>query len=248
MNQAPAATPVSRPLRSDDAATRAPSKWLLMREGLVLANLLSGRLAANRIADAHKSECDGRPVMLVPGFLSAPGAMAVLRDVLHRAGYAVGDWGMGRNMGARHDTIDRLAARVDAMADGHNSPVTLIGWSLGGVYAREVAKYRPDAVRQVMTLGSPFSGNIRANNAWRLYERIAGHPVDAPPVVVNTREKPPVPTTAFWSRRDGVVSPFSARGERHERDKAIELDCAHLGFASKPSAVSAILGELAKAA
>ncbi|MEO1046416.1 MAG: alpha/beta hydrolase [Pseudomonadota bacterium] len=219
-----------------------------MREAAVLANLLSGRMSRQRIAATHQPACDGRPVMLLPGFLSSPGAMGVLHDVLARTGYKVRDWGMGRNMGARRDTLERLAEQIDAMAQHHGAPVTLIGWSLGGVYAREAAKNSPDIIRSVMTLGAPFSGDLRANNAWRIYEHVAGHPVDAPPVAVNTREKPPVPTIAFWSRRDGIVSPVSARGEHNERDAAIELDCGHLGFASKPSAVSAILSALSGAA
>ena len=89
----------------------------------------------------------------------------------------------------------------------------LVGWSLGGIYAREVAKLRPELAAKVITLGSPFSGDPRANNVWRLYEWVAGHPVDDPPIKTDLAEKPPVPTLAIWSRRDGIVSVASARGE-----------------------------------
>ena len=83
----------------------------------------------------------------------------------------------------------------------------------------------------MVTLGTPFSGDPRANNAWRMYELVAGHKVDHPPIDTVVSEKPPVPTIAIWSRRDGIVAPASARGKEGERDKAIELDCSHMGFA-----------------
>jgi dienelactone hydrolase len=114
--------------------------------------------------------------------------------------------------------------------------VILIGWSLGGIYAREVAKQRPDLVARVVTLGSPFAGNPRSNNAWRLYELISRHPVDCPPLDVDLGAKPPVPTLALWSRRDGVVAPLCARGFEEQSDRQVELDCSHMGFATSRSA------------
>jgi pimeloyl-ACP methyl ester carboxylesterase len=113
---------------------------------------------------------------------------------------------------------------------GRGRRVVLVGWSLGGVFAREVAKRHPDLIDKVVTLGSPFSGDPRANNAWRFYELIAGHKVDAPPIDVRPGEKPPVPTLALWSSRDGVVAPSCARGRDDESDRRVELDCSHMGF------------------
>ncbi len=110
------------------------------------------------------------------------------------------------------------------------------------MFAREVAKLRPDLVEMVFTLGSPFSGDPRANNAWRLYERVAGHPVDRPPVKVDTAAKPPVPTIALWSRRDGMVAPASARGKAFESDVQVEIDCGHMGFATSGRAFRQIVG------
>ena len=105
----------------------------------------------------------------------------------------------------------------------------VVGWSLGGVYARELARAAPGLVRAVVTLGSPFSGDPKQNNVWRLYEWIAGHKVDQPPIPRIT-DKPPVPHLAIWSRRDGIVAPRSARGLEHERDKAVELACTHMAL------------------
>jgi dienelactone hydrolase len=167
--------------------------------------------------------------MVVPGFLANDRTTLGLQRALAGAGYRVGGWGMGLNRGVRPDTVDRLAARLEAFARGRKA--ILVGWSLGGIYAREVAKARPDLVEKVVTLGSPFSGDRRSNNVWRLYELVAGHPVDDPPIATDPSVKPPVPTLALWSRRDGIVAPAAARGAPGERDSELELDCSHMGFA-----------------
>jgi len=197
---------------------------MLLREGGALAARFwrgFGRLR-------ERGPGDGPPLMVVPGFLATDRTTLGLQRALAAAGYRVAGWGMGMNRGVRADTLDRLAERI--AAHGRGRKVMLVGWSLGGLYAREVAKVRPDLVARVVTLGSPFSGDPRANNAWRLYERVAGHPVDSPPVDARTHEKPPVPTLAIWSRRDGIVAPASARGLPGESDARVELDCGHMDF------------------
>ena len=169
----------------------------------------------------------GPPALVIPGFIANDRTTLALRRALAAAGWRVHGWRMGWNWGARADTVDRLKARLDAISG--DRPVLLVGWSLGGLFAREVGRACPERVRAVVTLGSPFSGDPKQNNVWRLYERVAGHKVDEPPLPRVT-DKPPVPHLAFWSRKDGIVAPRSARGLDHERDKAIELDCSHMGF------------------
>lgn len=164
---------------------------------------------------------------MIPGFLATDRTTIALRKVLARAGWRVHGWGFGWNLGVRADTLHRLEACIDRM--GAKQPVLVVGWSLGGLYARELARHCPDKVRAVVTLGAPFSGDLHQNNIWPLYERIAGHSVDDPPIA-NITAKPPVPHLALWSRRDGIVAPRSARGLEDERDKAVELDCAHMAF------------------
>ncbi len=171
----------------------------------------------------------GRKLMVLPGFLATDRTTLGLQRALARAGYRVSGWGLGMNRGARADTLERIAARLEAFGAGE--PVILVGWSLGGIYAREVAKARPELVARVITLGTPFSGDPRNNNVWRLYEIVAGHPVDRPPVAGNPAVKPPVPTLALWSRRDGLIAPAAARGEPGECDREQELDCRHMGYA-----------------
>ena len=185
---------------------------------------------------------DGPRLMVIPGFVANDRTTLGLQRALAGAGYRVTGWGMGMNLGVKADTRERLAERVEGFGKG--GKVILVGWSLGGVFARELAKLRPDLVERVITLGSPFSGDPRANNVWRLYEWIAGHPVDDPPIDATLSEKPPVPTLALWSRRDGIVAVACTRGLAHESDRQVELDCSHMGFAvsgrAYPSIVKAI--------
>jgi pimeloyl-ACP methyl ester carboxylesterase len=126
-------------------------------------------------------------------------------------------------------------------------PVVLLGWSLGGLYARELARRHPYMVAKVITMGSPFSGSPRANNAWRLYQFVTGHSVDQPPIEADVATKPPVETVAMWSPNDSVIAPRSAAGQPHERDRAIALRCTHFGFIYAPETIHAVLAELERA-
>lgn len=202
-----------------------PPKRLLLREGAALA----ARFYRGFGKLGERGPESGAPLMVIPGFLATDRTTLGLQRALARAGYRVSGWGMGWNRGVREDTLGRLTAGIEAL--GRGRPVILLGWSLGGIYARETAKLRPDLVAKVVTLGSPFSGDPHRNNVWRLYEWVAGHPVDNPPLDVDLAAKPPVPTLAIWSRRDGIVAPVCARGCEGESDRQMELDCSHMGFA-----------------
>jgi pimeloyl-ACP methyl ester carboxylesterase len=181
---------------------------------------------------------DGPPALVIPGFVAHDRTTEPLRRALADAGWRVHGWNMGLNLGARRDTIRRLEERLDAI--GHHQAILVVGWSLGGLFARELARAVPDRVRAVVTLGSPFSGDPKQNNVWRLYELIARHKVDEPPIERIT-DKPPVPHLALWSRLDGIVAPRAARGLDDERDKAVEMDCTHMGFGiSKRAARDAV--------
>ena len=177
--------------------------------------------------------------MVIPGFVANDRTTLGLQRALAAAGYRVTGWGLGLNKGVTADMRERVARQIEAFAKGEK--VILVGWSLGGVIAREVAKLRPDLVSKVVTMGSPFSGDMRANNVWRLYEWIAGHPVDDPPIRTVLSEKPLVPTLALWSRKDGIVSIRSTRGLPGESDRQIEIDCSHMGFAVSGRAAPAVV-------
>ncbi len=185
-----------------------------------------------------------RPIMLLPGFGAHPVRMRRMLRGLTAAGHHVHEWGLGFNLGPTPQNFAFLLGRLSSLAKAEGEPVVLIGWSLGGLFARELAKLQPGAVAGVITMGTPFSGDRRANNAWRAYQFVTGHPVDAPPVPGDFSAKPPVPTIALWSPRDGIVAPRSACGWPGERDKAIALRCNHLGFASDPVVIGEVLRQV----
>ncbi|MBA4094701.1 MAG: alpha/beta hydrolase, partial [Candidatus Accumulibacter sp.] len=147
-----------------------PPLGQLWREAGAFASL--GRRAAAPLPCATDRYGHGRPVIVVPGFLATDGSTTALRSNLAAAGYDVRGWGQGMNLGATEARLDRLERDVADLADEAGEPVALIGWSLGGLYAREIAKRIPDAVDRVITLGSPFSGSLRGNRVWWLYELV----------------------------------------------------------------------------
>jgi pimeloyl-ACP methyl ester carboxylesterase len=183
-------------------------------------------------------------VMILPGFGTRPGRMRYLARQLEAAGHITKRWGQGRNWGPDPDRFAQLEARLAALHARHGRKVVLLGWSLGGLYARELAKRQPQAVAKVITMGSPFSGSPRANNVWRAYQFITGHSVDAPPIPADLAQKPPVETVALWSPNDGVIAPRCAAGRPGERDRALALRCTHMGFTYDPQVVFALLEEL----
>jgi pimeloyl-ACP methyl ester carboxylesterase len=128
------------------------------------------RTQAQADALAQQIKGDGRSILLIPGLLASERRMDAMRQILTAAGYAAHDWAMGRNYGPKPDSLDQIDRRVDAIRRAGGGPVTLVGWSLGGLYAREYAKYATHKVGGVVTLGTPFSGDPRANHAWRLYQ------------------------------------------------------------------------------
>lgn len=217
-----------------------PPLRLLLRELALLVRRVDMRGGVGR----HQA-LRPQPVMLLPGFGAHPARMARMKRGLSGAGHRVDDWGLGLNLGPTRENFAFLMDRVAALAAYHGQPVSLVGWSLGGLFAREIARRQPQMVRKVITMGTPFSGNRRANNAWRVYQLVTGHCVDAPPIDgCDFATKPPVPTVALWSPRDGVIAPRSACGWPGERDRAVAVRCNHLGFASDPRVILQVLRQL----
>jgi pimeloyl-ACP methyl ester carboxylesterase len=186
---------------------------------------------------------DGPPALVIPGFIANDRTTMELRRALAAGGWRVYPWNDGWNMGARADTIERLEERLARISP--DEPVLVVGWSLGGIFARELARSSPERVRAVVTLGSPFSGDPHSNNVWRLYEWVAGHKVDQPPID-RIEAKPPVPCLTIWSRKDGIVSPRSARGLDHESDRIVEFDCGHMAFGVSRRTAGKVVQEIDK--
>ena len=216
---------------------KPPAAWLRYAE----AGSLFGRFWHGFGDPGPRGPEDGPPALVIPGFLATDRTCLELRRSLARRGWRTYPWELGLNRGAHADVIPHLRQRLETIHDGR--PVLLVGWSLGGVFARELAREVPELVRAVVTLGSPFSGDPHQNNVWRLYEWVAGHPVDAPPVLHHPG-KPPVPTLAIWSERDGIVAKRAARGLDGERDKQVEIGCGHMAFGISRRATQRVAREI----
>jgi pimeloyl-ACP methyl ester carboxylesterase len=142
--------------------------------------------------------------------------------------------------------LERAHDALRALWIERGRSVSIVGWSLGGLYARELAKHSPELVRLVITLGSPFAGHPRETNAWRLYERASGHRIDSHDFHLPLRTPPPVPTTSIWSRTDGIVSWQCSVETRRELAENIVVDSSHFGLGAHPAALYAIADRLAQ--
>jgi pimeloyl-ACP methyl ester carboxylesterase len=185
-------------------------------------------------------------VLIFPGILSSDNSTSLLRRTLDAAGYHSHASDMGFVTGITPEAFAKAEARLMQVYRQEGRKVVLLGWSLGGLYSRVLAQRHPECVAMVMTLGSPFSGNRRANNAWRLYEAINDHKVDAPKLADDPSVKPPMHTVAVWSPNDGVIAPECAKGLPEERDVEIEVPTRHFAFGAQRQSIETvvrILGE-----
>lgn len=189
---------------------RPPSK-LLMAAELPRAVYGAVELAAARGKLARAPRGDGRPVLILPGLVNPDWANFVMRRYLNRLGYRARGWGLGPNLGARSVGLDgeRLDRLVRDLHRETGEKVTLVGISLGGLMARLMAHRWPDAVREVITISSPFAGDPKATNVWRAFEWLTGEKLGEERVRANAAlvaREPPVPATAIWSASDGMVN------------------------------------------
>ena len=228
----------------DPDGAHGPRLWYLFAElGYILEplrRLYRGLFKPFKIAKASHP----RMVMVLPGFGTNPIKMRYFARRLEDAGHTVKRWGCGYNWGFSEELFSQLENRLLDLHERAGAPVVLVGWSLGGLYARELAKRQPDAVAKVISMGSPFSGSLRANNVWRIYQAVAGHRIADVKLAGQLSRKPPVETVALWSPRDGAISPRSAAGYPGERDRAVALRCSHMGFSYSPEAICAVAREL----
>jgi pimeloyl-ACP methyl ester carboxylesterase len=227
-------------------ATKPPSLGLLLLEGRAIPEL--GAFVASLPLLAMAPRGDGHPVLVLPGLVASDTSTRPLRAYLKNRGYAAYGWELGRNFGPLPGVEKRMVERVKELHEQHGQKVSLVGWSLGGIYARQLAKMVPGNVRSVITLGSPFAGHPRATNAWRLYEFTSGHKVDDRERHMggNIALPPPVPTTAIFSRTDGVCAWQNCVEIEQAQVENIEVEGSHCGLGHNPAAVFAIADRLAQ--
>ncbi|MEA2838982.1 MAG: hypothetical protein QOF41_312 [Methylobacteriaceae bacterium] len=223
---------------------RPPSKLLLALEGGRALLEYYATLAALPILRAAPRG-DGHSVLIFPGLTASDTSTLTLREFLRAHGYKAHEWGLGLNLGPREGVLDACLDRVKKLRAESGRKVSLIGWSLGGIYAREMAKLAADDVRCVITLGTPFTGSPRATNAWRVYELASGERLDS---MDNSQfaSPPPVPTTSIFSRTDGVVAWQCSVERETATTENIEVEASHIGLGAHPAVVYAITDRLAQ--
>jgi dienelactone hydrolase len=238
------------PIRERDGTSAhdvtGPSIGLLLSEPVRgLARFASMPLAASWLSSAPRG--DGHGVLVVPGLLASDVSTAVLRRFLRRLGYDAAGWDLGRNRGPTDQVVDELPRVLSALAQRTGRPVSLIGWSLGGIYARELARQHPAQVRQVITLGSPFAlTDPRQSHADGAYQRRAHlHAAGRLPTPEEVARPIGVPSTAVYSRRDGIVSWQACIGPETSLHENVEVRCGHLGFGTDPATLWLIADRLA---
>jgi pimeloyl-ACP methyl ester carboxylesterase len=235
----------------NSVAIRAPSALLALTElPRALAEFGSLGFAVPILATAPRG--DGHPVLVLPGFVTSDISTTVLRRFLQQLGYDPHAWELGRNLGPKaigHEG-EKLLARLRTIHEQTGQKVSIIGWSLGGVMARQLSRRAPEAVRQVITLGSPFTGSPRATNAWRAYEVLTGQKVDDKETRDQLRESeapPPVPSTSIFTREDGVVAWQNCIEPRDAQTDNIQVHGSHCGLGVNPAVLYAVADRLAQA-
>ncbi|MEH2516079.1 pimeloyl-ACP methyl ester carboxylesterase [Bradyrhizobium sp. AZCC 1610] len=232
---------------TEEQRLRPPSLFLMLAETRALFELNSSLLLSPLLLRAPRG--DGHPVLALPGFLASDLSMAPMRRYLKELGYDTYAWNMGRNFGGVASKRGALRDLLQRIHESTGRKVSLVGWSLGGVYARDLALQMPDMVRAVITLGSPFANDIRATNATRLYEALSGEAVDDNLEIRQAIAGDlPVPATSIYSRTDGIVNWHTSLLRPSETAENIEVCLAsHIGLGVNPAALWAVADRLAQA-
>lgn len=229
----------------DSKTVKAPSLALLATEGRGLLDIPALLAAAPFLATAPRGQ--PHPVMVLPGLGADDTSTIAIRGFLERLGYKVQGWGRGRNVRAPDSDLVSIAEQVKKLHAESGEKVSLIGWSRGGIIAREVARHVPDAVRLVVTLGSPFAapGASNVKTIWRV---LTGQKYEPPTEerISRLAQPIPVPSTSIYTRADGVVAWQACLEEDGERRENIEVITTHIGLGFHAPALWVIADRLAQ--
>jgi len=230
-------------MRIDAKTIAAPSRELLLLEMRAIWEFGAFFASLPWLRTAPRG--DGHPVLVLPGLLASDISTLPMRTYLADLGYAVHGWEQGRNAGPREGVEEKMLERLRHLTRRHGRRLSLVGWSLGGNYARRLARKSPEDVRLVISMGSPFTGNPRATNVWRLFEMVSGKKVDD---VGSSGATPPlsVPVTSIYSRSDGIVAWQNCIEREGPRAENIEVEGSHSGLGHNPAALYAVADRLAQ--
>jgi pimeloyl-ACP methyl ester carboxylesterase len=234
--------PVERPRRP------AAPPWSLSLTDPARAAVEFGLLLGARPLQRTLPVGDGHPVLVLPGLLAGDGSTVALRRVLRRLGYRVHGWRLGRNIGPTAQAVAGMKERLEDLQSRYRAPISVIGWSLGGIYARAMARRSPSSVRQVITLGTPFRlthrNQTRASAAFNRFSHLHVERTSAP---VDLETEPlPVPATSIYSRYDGVVAWQACLDLQSPRAENIAVIGSHFGYGHNPAVIWAVADRLAQ--
>ena len=223
-----------------------PSKLLMWLEARAIWEMASLPFALPALLQ-WVPRGDGHPVLVLPGLLGDDSSTIALRSFLGSLGYQVHGWGQGPNLGPRKGVFPAMQRQLERIHAESGRKVSVLGWSLGGVYAREIARAAPQSVRQVITLGSPLYGDPEnSSNASAVYRFVSGGNRDDSHLRIP--HPPPVPTTSIYSRTDGIVGWGCSVERQGPQTDNIEVNTAsHGGLGSNPLVLYAIGDRLAQA-
>ena len=222
-----------------------PSMKLLLGESRAM--LAYGRYLVKGLGHRQLPEGNGQPVLVLPGFGAGDVSTRPLRRGLKRLGYSSYGWAQGTNTGMNRKRRELLVSQLQAIHARHEQPVALVGWSLGGVFARELARVFPERISQVFTLGSPISGDPDANNVSALFRLFNPHHRNPDRDAFYERiAPPPVPCTAIYTRADGIVSWQCCRETAGPLTENVEVTGTHVGLPWNPQVLAAIAERLAR--
>lgn len=210
----------------------APTLSLVRREWRTALDLATSTVRTRNLSGWPVG--DGHPVLVIPGFTAGPESTLFLRQHLRRLGYRTHDWRHGRNLGVTPQLAAELEDLLLELYDRYGRRVSVIGWSAGGIYARELGRALPHYTRAVITLGSPFNGHPRSTNAWALYRLLNRGPehdaLFTPEALAARAAALPVPTTSIYSRDDGIVAWQCCVADPAPQTENIEVAATHLGY------------------
>lgn len=240
-------TSATAPLPGTAGPARPPHLLLALAEGRAVFELASFYALRGLLKRLPKG--DGHPVLVLPGFMAGDTSTAPMRKLLKDLGYDAHGWGLGRNLridGEREREMHDVVERIFRESGGRK--ISIVGWSLGGVYAREIAKVMPEMVRLVISLGSPISNDRNHTNARRLFEYLNG--TNPEPIregrYRDLESAPPVPTTSILTRTDGIVAWRGSVQKPGPQTETIEVLASHCGLGVNPSVMVAIADRLAQ--